>query len=629
MVGLFAYLYLLGLPEESRHFVNVAFTWIKTGSLNARAAFLVDPLSILMVLIVTGVGFLIHVYSIGYMWEDEAFSRYFSYLNLFTFAMLTLVLGDNILLLFVGWEGVGLCSYLLIGFWYRERPNAIAGMKAFIVNRIGDFGFIIGIFLLFWGLYQYAGHPTVNFYEMKDYVAKMPTWYITLIGVSLFVGATGKSAQIPLYVWLPDAMAGPTPVSALIHAATMVTAGVYMIGRLNFLFALSPLALTIVSIIAVLTAFFAATIGITQFDIKKVLAYSTVSQLGYMFLGMGVGAYSAGIFHLMTHAFFKGLLFLGSGSVIMAMHHEQDMRKMGGLRKKIPITYWTFLLATLAISGVPGFAGFFSKDEILWKAFSNKNIILPWLPTVLWAVGAVTAGLTAFYMFRLVFMTFFGEYRGDHHTWEHMKESPKTMTIPLMILAFLSVFGGYLGVSEALGGSNIIHHWLSPVLKEPHFVEGAHYAHSVEYLLMSISILLAFTGIGVAYYLYVKRPDIPDKIANSLGKLYDIVFNKYYIDEIYQAVFVNNVLRLSRALRWFDINVIDGIVNGAAKVTVVFSRFNGWIDKHIVDGLVNLVADSVSFLGKVFRRAQTGLVNSYFYYIVLGLAIIYLIQVIL
>lgn len=620
-----AFIQLYGMEPEQRLMVNTVYSWLVTGNLVANAAFTIDPLSMVMSLVVTGVGFLIHVYSVGYMADDKSFTRYFAYLNLFTFSMLLLVLGDNILLLFIGWEGVGLCSYLLIGFWFSGRDNAMAGMKAFIVNRIGDFGFIIGIFLLFWGMLYYSNATTVSFREMKALAENLPDWYVTAIVVSLFIGATGKSAQIPLYVWLPDAMAGPTPVSALIHAATMVTAGVYMIGRLSFLFTMSPLGLTIVSIIAVLTAFFAATVGLTQYDIKKVLAYSTVSQLGYMFLGMGVGAYSAGIFHLMTHAFFKGLLFLGSGSVILAMHHEQDMRKMGGLRKKIPITFYTFLMGTIAIAGVPGFAGFFSKDEILWKAFSNPNHIIPWLPYALWIIGVITAGMTAFYMFRLVFMTFFGEYRGDHHTWEHMHESPKSMTIPLILLALLSIFGGYLGVPEALGGSNIIHHWLEPVLFEPE-VHG-HHSHALEYTLMGISIMIAFLGIFMAYYMYVLKKDLPAKVVRAIPNLHSLVYDKYRVDEFYQKYIVDSLLSLQRGLRWFDIHIVDGFVNYVATVMKFFSQLQGNLDKYYVDGAVNGIAAVVQRSGKVVRLMQTGLTNQYFFYAIGGFLMLYFVKI--
>ena len=428
-LSVIAFLQLKALPPEQRFLIDNLYRWIDLGSLKVDMAFLVDPLSAVMILIVTGIGGLIHIYATGYMHDDEGFWRFFAYLNLFTAAMLTLVLGDSLLLMFVGWEGVGLCSYALIGFWYQDHANARAGNKAFIVNRVGDFGFVLGMFLLFWTL-DAQGHGTLTFREMARWASSLEgqtIWGFSVATVAtlfLFIGATGKSAQIPLYVWLPDAMAGPTPVSALIHAATMVTAGVYMTARLNVFFSMAPFTLQLIAVIGVMTALLAATIALTQNDIKKVLAYSTVSQLGYMFIGIGVGGYAAAVFHLMTHAFFKACLFLGAGSVIHAMHHEQDMRKMGGLKDYMPLTFFTFLISVLAISGTPGTAGFFSKDEILWLAFSNHH-------PVIWALAVIGAGMTAFYMFRQLFMVFFGDCRADHHTREHLHESPKVMTLPL------------------------------------------------------------------------------------------------------------------------------------------------------------------------------------------------------
>src|SRR3989339_112402 len=448
----------LQLPATGRVFERDIYNWIASGEMSVNIGFRIDVLSVIMCLVVTGVGFLIHVYSIGYMHDDPGFKRFFLYLNLFVFMMLLLVTGNNLLLMFVGWEGVGLCSYLLIGFWYEKDSAATAGKKAFIVNRIGDFGFLLGIFLLFVTLGA-EGVWTLNFGEIQKSAHLLNGDIVGLITLLFFVGAVGKSAQIPLYVWLPDAMEGPTPVSSLIHAATMVTAGVYMIARMNFLYSMAPDTLYVVAVIGVFTAFFAASIGFAQYDIKKVLAYSTISQLGFMFVAMGVGAYAAGIFHLMTHAFFKGLLFLGAGSVMHAMSGELDLRNMGGLRKKTPITYWTFFIACLAIAGIPGFSGFFSKDEILWKAFSSPNGDL-WI----WLLGAVTAGMTAFYMFRLFFGTFHGECRASAEVKHHIHESPKVMTIPLSILAFLSVVGGYVGIPYLLGGNNAIEHFMAPVL---------------------------------------------------------------------------------------------------------------------------------------------------------------------
>jgi NADH-quinone oxidoreductase subunit L len=511
-----------------------------------------------MLLVVTGVGFLIHVYSVGYMHDDPGYARYFTYFNLFTLAMLTLVLADNLPLLFVGWEGVGLCSYLLIGFWYEKEANASAGKKAFVVNRIGDAGFLLGIFLLFWNLGP--GTHSLSFAEIAGRARAIPPDQVTLVALLLFVGATGKSAQLPLYVWLPDAMAGPTPVSALIHAATMVTAGVYMIARLHVLYVLSPVALACVATVGAVTAVFAATIGLMQNDIKKVLAYSTVSQLGYMFLGVGVGAFGAGIFHLMTHAFFKGLLFLGSGSVIHGMGGEQDMRKMGGLRRHQPITYWTFLVATLAISGIPGFSGFFSKDEILAQAFGS-----PYGGVWLWGVGLAGAGLTAFYMFRLLFMTFFGECRADEHTKHHLHESPASMTVPLVLLAILAAVGGYVGLPEEWLWGNRFGAFLAPVFGPGPAV--AHLGAAAEYGLMSASVIVALLGLGVAYAFYIARPSLPERLAGALPAVYDLVANKYYVDELYDLLFVRSTLVLSHALwRYFDVAVIDGTVNGAAEV---------------------------------------------------------------
>ncbi|HET9304896.1 MAG TPA: NADH-quinone oxidoreductase subunit L, partial [Candidatus Sulfotelmatobacter sp.] len=512
--------------------------WIRSGSFSADFALYLDQLSLVMLLVVTGVGFLIHIYSVGYMWDDSSYYRFFAYLNLFMFFMLTLVLANNYLLMFIGWEGVGLASYLLIGFWFTKDSAASAGKKAFIVNRIGDFGFLIGLFLLI----QHFG--SLNFTEVFAKVEPITAetagaGLLTAIGILLMVGACGKSAQIPLYVWLPDAMEGPTPVSALIHAATMVTAGVYMVSRSHVIFERAPIALTVVAIIGTLTALFAATIGITQTDIKKVLAYSTVSQLGYMFMACGVGAFSAGIFHLMTHAFFKGLLFLAAGSVIHAVGGEQDMRRMGGLRSYIPWTFLTMLIATLAIAGIPPFAGFWSKDEILWKAYEAN-----W---VYWLIGAITALITSFYMFRLLFMTFFGDYRGiqvDDHGKGHAAhghggnghgephESPMVMLVPLMILAFLSLVGGLVGIH------NGFEHFLEPVFGHEFPKSVTEGSGGTELLLMSISVLFSLTGAVLAYILYVSKPYLPQQIADSLGRFYDAVLNKYYVDELYAKLFV-------------------------------------------------------------------------------------------
>ncbi len=635
---------LLGMDPAHRSFTKTLYPWISIGSLEANVAFLADPLSAVMMLIITGVGFLIHVYSIGYMHEDPGFARFFTYLNLFCFAMLLLVMGDNIFMLFIGWEGVGLCSYLLIGFWYEHKPNAVAGMKAFIVNRIGDFAFLIGLFLLFWFLYQ-QGHPTVAFSGIQENVhllegAKVGgISLLALVGILLFIGATGKSAQIPLYVWLPDAMAGPTPVSALIHAATMVTAGIYMIGRLNFVYSLAPEALVVVATVGALTALFAATIGFAQNDIKKVLAYSTVSQLGYMFLGMGTGAYTAGIFHLMTHAFFKACLFLGSGSVILGMHHEQDMRRMGGLKKYMPVTYMTFLLATIAIAGIFPFAGFFSKDEILWKTFESGGH--QYWYYVLWGMGVLGAMGTAFYMFRAVAMTFFGKlgeraheiapneveedehgpHQHEHHT---PHESPKSMTFALVVLAILSVVGGLVGIPYALGHffhiPNFFEEWLAPVFAGAHGEgHGAHHdVPVIEYMLMVFSVAIALATSALAVYIYTKRKDLPARFVTRFPRLHRLVHEKYYVDEIYQVLVVNNLLRINQLLALFDQKVVDGFVNFAGTVVRFSSKVAGFTDNRWVDGFVNLVGNSISFAGASLRKAQTGLVQNYLYIAVAG-----------
>lgn len=583
---------MLASPVNARSHTVEVFQWIAAGSLNVSVAYQIDQLSILMMLIVTGVGFLIHIYSIGYMHGDPGFWRFFAYLNLFIFAMLNLIMADNFLLLFLGWEGVGLCSYLLIGFWYDRKfdkgTTGDAAKKAFIVNRIGDFGFLVGMFMIF----QMFG--TLTFNEVFSQASTMTAGgaAITLMTLALFLGATGKSAQIPLFVWLPDAMAGPTPVSALIHAATMVTAGIYMVARCSVLFALAPTTMMVVAAVGALTAVFAATIGLVQNDIKKVLAYSTVSQLGYMFLALGVGAFAAGLFHVMTHAFFKALLFLGSGSVIHAMHEEQNIQKMGGLRKYMPVTYWTFFIAMLAIAGIFPLSGFFSKDEILWKAFDSGN----W---VLWLMGFLGAGLTAFYMSRLTTLTFEGRERFDHHH-VHPHESPKVMTIPLIALCVLSVIGGFVGVPHSLGGTNHIEHWLAPVFEVANrkLALSPHDVHPIEYVLMALSVALALGGIFLARMWYLKRPEIPEKLAHNYSGVYELLFNKYKVDELYDATVVTPIQKTSEVFLWriVDVKVIDGAVNGAAKLA----------------GLISSVA----------RKIQTGVAQSYVFVFVLGVVVI-------
>ncbi|MGO9640529.1 MAG: NADH-quinone oxidoreductase subunit L [Candidatus Acidiferrales bacterium] len=616
--GFGAIIELIARPVGHRVVEFSLFNWIPAGAMhttsghlvnfNAQWGFLFDPLTAVMVGVVTGVGFLIHVYSIGYMGHEGGYYRFFGYLNLFMFSMLTLVLANNILLMFVGWEGVGLCSYLLIGFYFLKKSATDAGNKAFIVNRIGDAGFLLGIFLLVGTL------GTLNFTQFRGAILTghfaVGDAALTTIALLLFVGATGKSAQIPLYVWLPDAMEGPTPVSALIHAATMVTAGVYMVVRTNAIFAMAPRALEVVAVVGAVTALFAATMGVLQNDIKKVLAYSTISQLGYMFLACGVGAFSAGIFHLMTHAFFKGLLFLGAGSVIHAIGGEQDMQKMGALSGKIRTTYLTMAAGTLAIAGIPPLAGFFSKDQILAHAFRANH--------TLWLIGWLTAGMTAFYMFRLLFLTFDGTSRVAPEAERHIHESPASMTVPLVILAVLSVVGGWIGI----GGR--FEKFLDPVI-QPRAAEvytavpnGAA-GETAETLLMIASVAVALAGIGLAWFLYIKRTELPEKIAAGFGWMYRLVYNKYYVDQIYDAMFVNRAKDLGLTLGAFDRTFIDGLgVDGVGWATRVTSVISISWDKWIIDGSVNLVANVARVLSIPVRWLQTGRVSSYAGFIVLG-----------
>jgi len=600
------FLEVKALPPESRILNDViSYTWMAAGNFSVEVGFLVDPLSLVMLLVVCWVSLLIHIYSIGYMHGDPGYVRYFAELNLFVFFMLILVSANNFLMMFVGWEGVGLCSYLLIGFWYEKKSATDAGNKAFFVNRIGDFGFLLGIFAIFY----YVG--TLNFQEV---FAKAPSIFayggmeITLITLALFVGATGKSAQIPLYTWLPDAMEGPTPVSALIHAATMVTAGVYMVARLNILFMMAPVSLLVVGIIGALTAIFAATIGMTQFDIKRVLAYSTVSQLGYMFLACGVGAFSIGIFHLMTHAFFKALLFMGAGSVMHALAGELDIRKMGDLRKHMPHTYRTFLIATLAIAGIPPLAGFFSKDEILYKAFVHQSTIWESSGYVLWFIGLTAALITAFYMFRAVFMTFFGQSRVDPHVAAHLHESPAVMTTPLWILAILSIIGGWIGIPW-IESFNLFPQWLEPVMKGKAVVQhmagglpvhDVHHSLSFELMLALVSVIVAAAGIFIAHKFYLEKPELPTKLAyGRFFPVYRLVLDKYRIDELYDSLFVKPCLWISQKIMWkfVDEKMIDGTVNGMASIALIW--------------------------GKWTRRLQTGYVQNYALMIVIGVMLIF------
>lgn len=536
------------------------YTWIQSGNLSVSVGFLVDQLTSVMLIVVTSISSLVHIYSVGYMKGEEGYYRFFAYLSLFTFSMLMLVLGNNFLQLFFGWEAVGLSSYLLIGFYYNKKSAADAGKKAFIVNRFGDFGFILGLFLIFTqfgSLHYQQVFSKVSVLEGQTLsLFGSPVGLATVIALLLFCGAIGKSAQIPLHVWLPDAMEGPTPVSALIHAATMVTAGVFLVARCNPIFELSHFALNLITVLGAITALFAATIALVQTDIKRVVAYSTVSQLAYMFIGCGVGAYSAGIFHLFTHAYFKALLFLGCGSVILGMHHEQDVRSMGGLKEKMPITYWTFLLASLSISGVPGLAGFFSKDEILLMAF-NTHL---GAGKFAWAIGTLVAFMTAFYSFRLFFLIFHGEFRGTEHQRHHLHESPLVVTLPLMLLACGAVAAGWFGVPGILGGDNHWAHFLEPVLGHPHI----HVSGITEALLMGSSILAGALGIALAFYMYRLQPQLPALIAERFAALYRLLLNKYYIDEIYGKLIVEPTLGFSRRviLRIVDLGCIEGVVNG-------------------------------------------------------------------
>ncbi len=698
-------------PHE-RFFENHLWTMWKSGALDVKLGFGLDPLGMVMTMIVTHVATLIHVYSIGYMADERAYWRFFMWLNLFVFSMLLLVMGSNFVTMFFGWEGVGLCSYGLIAFWYDDIVKAKAGMKAFVVNRFGDFGFIIGLFILFWSLSgawapktnQYVPErglagavrgvepqrprvsksgvklgPTIEFRELRNQVSDESTgmaerlkgmtfWgfpVLALICILFFVGAAGKSAQIPLYVWLPDAMAGPTPVSALIHAATMVTAGVYMVARLNFLYALSPPAMTVVAVVGCVTALFAASIGFFQYDIKKVLAYSTVSQLGFMFIGVGVGAYWAGIFHLMTHAFFKACLFLGSGSVILACHHEQDMRKMGGLREYTPITRWTYLAACVSIAGFPIAAGFYSKDEILWKAFTARGLVAPWIGPAIYLVGTIAALGTSFYMFRSYFMTFTGKYRGgaghkqkemeedphsvSAHHHAHVKaaahdapahghddhahgaiphESPRTMTWVLIALAVAAVLAGAIfGWPAAWGGHGpMLEHWLAPSLPAQESVPFAHQPHSTELLFQLIGgVFVAGLGFLAAYALYHdERSTLPARLKATFPRAWALVFNKYYVDELYDVTVVRGSLVFSRVLYWIDQNVIDRFVNFMGWLGRTVAYIDAAIDKYLVDGAVNGLGNLTWNSGRALRRVQTGHIQAYLYG-ALGGAIVFVI----
>ncbi|NKB87518.1 MAG: NADH-quinone oxidoreductase subunit L [Acidobacteria bacterium] len=679
IIGFGSFMQLASMPVEDRHVEIELYDWIsgslvhmhdndahvESATLDIPFGLQFDPLSALMVLVVTGVGFLIHVYAIGYMKHDppdKGFYRFFTYLNLFASFMLILVLGNSYAMMFIGWEGVGLCSFLLIGYYYKKKSAGDAAKKAFVVNRIGDAAFIIGMFTLFFtfGTLDYDG-----IFAGAAANSEVGSGLITFATMMLFIGATGKSAQIPLFVWLPDAMEGPTPVSALIHAATMVTAGVYMVVRSNVLFTLSPMTMTVVAVVGALTALMAASIAMVQNDIKRVLAYSTVSQLGYMFLACGVGAYAVGVFHLMTHAFFKALLFMAAGSVMHALHGELDMWKMGNLRKYMPRTHMTFLIGTLAIAGVPGLAGFFSKDEILWYAFTGPNGS-PWL----WAIGTLVAGMTAFYMMRMLIMVFYGDSRMDEHTESHVHENPPVMTIPLIVLAILSIVGGYVGIPanlrigplESLHETVDIVRWLEPVTgghgagddngeaeahamipdspaivapaiggeaaqvlarpiaQEPAFVltaEGEEHNTALEWTLMLISTGVALAGIGLAYQIY-GRGKPTDEPAKRFGGLYAALWNKYWVDELYEAAFVQRAKDLGKGLWVFDDAVLDGTVEGVAAATKQSGTASSEFDNRVVDGAVNAAANSVWSGSWIFRALQTGMVQNYALVIAIG-----------
>ncbi len=709
-LALWFLLRMIGLEPEHRHLQETLWNLITAGRLSVDLAFALDPLSMTLVLVITGIGSLIHLFSVGYMADDPSYWRFFAYLNLFVFAMLLLVMGDNFAVMFFGWEGVGLASYLLIAFWYSDPEKAKAGMKAFVVNRIGDLGFLLGLLLLFWALggawaarpgtarldYQPTAElntlspaigaadadalaprvdgvkigPTLSFRELRDQLTVEKTgvkerlldttlWgmpVLALVGILLFLGAMGKSAQLPLYVWLPDAMAGPTPVSALIHAATMVTAGVYMVARLSFLFALSPSAMGWVALIGALTAAFSATIGFFQYDIKKVLAYSTVSQLGFMFIGVGVGAYWAGTYHLVTHAFFKATLFLAAGSVILGCHHEQDMRKMGGLAKHMPLTRWSYLVACIAIAGFPIANGFYSKDEILWKAFTSHHLALfgapvPWLGPAIYVLGIVTATGTAFYMYRSYYMTFSGTYRGGAHGHEHNEdphsataapqsalsssihasdgavhaahgehgghgavphESPWTVTAVLVALAAGSVLTLFLGLPMLWSGhAPVFERWLEPVLAEVHFAEAG---HGTEWLFQALGVTAAAVGWLSARALYRDaRSQAPARLKARFARAWTVVYNKYYVDELYALAVVRPTTTVARLFSWFDAHFIDGLVNLAGTLGRFAAAISDVIDRYGVDYAVNGVASLTRGAGRSLRRVQTGHIQTYLY----------------
>ncbi len=583
----------------------IAYSWFFGGNLTVNLGFLIDPLTTIMLLVVTGVGFLIHVYSVGYMHGEEGFTRFFTYMNLFMVSMLLLVMGNNYVVLFIGWEGVGLCSYLLIGYYYEKISAGKAATKAFVVNRIGDAGFLIAVFLIF------SHFGTLDYTSVFAQASTLSTEMATAITICLLIGAFGKSAQLPLYTWLPDAMEGPTPVSALIHAATMVTAGVYMVVRNHVFFDMAPVALATVGIIGGVTALFAATIGLVQNDIKRVLAYSTVSQLGYMFLACGVGAYTAAIFHLVTHAFFKALLFLSAGAVIHSLENEQDIRKMGGLYNKIPKTHMVFLIGTLAIAGIPPLAGFWSKDEIMAHAFVHGYYHL-------YLLAAIGAFLTSFYMFRLTYLTFYGESRVEPHVAKHIHESPPVMMVPLMILAGLAVVGGFLGVPPEHGWFHgFLHEVATPVGATPHEVSWGMLIG-----LMVVAIAIALGGWALAHYMYSIRPQMADEWAAKSPQAYTTLLNKYYVDEAYDYLIVEPFKKLGQIWDWFDQNILDRFVKGIGKGTDISAEAITWTEKHVIYAGLNVIGYGNHLAAWTWRKLQSGMVHHYAAIIVIGLAIL-------
>src|SRR5712692_8370790 len=596
----------LGHPEPR---TVIAYRWFFGGDLAVNLGFLIDPLTCVMMLVVTGVGFLIHVYSVGYMHGEEGFTRFFAYMNLFMVSMLLLVMGNNYAVLFIGWEGVGLCSYLLIGYYYDRVSAAKAATKAFVVNRIGDAGFLLAIFLIF------AKLGTLDYTEVFAKAGQLDPVTATAIAVCLLIGAIGKSAQLPLYTWLPDAMEGPTPVSALIHAATMVTAGVYMVVRNHAIYNLTPDALLLVGVIGGVTALFAATIGLVQTDIKRVLAYSTVSQLGFMFLACGVGAYAAAIFHLVTHAFFKALLFVAAGSVIHALSGEQDIRRMGGLWNKIPVTHWLFLTGTAAIAGVPFLSGWWSKDEILGHAFTHRHYIL-------WTLGWAAALCTAFYMSRLLYVTFYGESRVDRKVTQHIHESPKIMLAPLVVLAFLSVIGGLIGVIPGGLENGWFHQFLAPVVATPAAAGVPEGGHLEPYLLMLWTTVIALAGWLTAHYFYMLKPDQPDLLMNKMKGVYTLLLNKYWVDEAYDKTVVEPGKAVGRALDRVDQAGVDRAVVAVERMTDLGAAGSTWFEKHVIYGSINEMGYANQLAARVLRRLQTGLVHHYAAILVTGLVVL-------